>query len=69
MVCASMVSAETPTSMQLEKDIPYAQVGDLTLTLDLYRSASRQISPLIVWGHMAGLGERATSPACHCKDW
>ncbi len=37
--------------MQLEKDIPYAQVGDLTLTLDLYRSASRQISPLIVWVH------------------
>ena len=51
MVCASMVGAETPTSMQLEKDIPYAQVGDLTLTLDLYRPASRQISPLIVWVH------------------
>ena len=48
MVCASMVSAETPTSMELKRH-PLRSVGDLTLTLDLYRSASRQISHLIVW--------------------
>ena len=58
-----MVSAETPTSMQLEKDIPYAQVGDLTLTLDLYRSASRQISPLIVWAWRAWrAGNKSSMP-------
>ena len=42
------------------KDIPYAQVGDLLLPLDLYRSCFPTNQSLDRLGHTAGLGERVT---------
>ena len=33
------------------RDIPYAKIGDLTLTLDLYLPEHKPRSPLIVWVH------------------
>jgi acetyl esterase/lipase len=50
LVCAVGLPAQTHIAPQ-HRDIPYATVGDRTLTLDLYMPAGVPTPPLVVWVH------------------
>ncbi|NBQ25575.1 MAG: alpha/beta hydrolase, partial [Verrucomicrobia bacterium] len=61
---AKLTGADIAITMQVEKDIPYAQLDELTLELDLYRPEKTQQGPLLVWVHGGAwrAGHRSSMP-------
>jgi len=61
---AKLTGADIAITMQVEKDIPYAQLDELTLELDLYRPEKTPQGPLLLWVHGGAwrAGHRSSMP-------